>query len=51
VSKSRAESANEPGGLAGSTPSWVISLVGHLLILGSLWPIHMATTMFRETIV
>lgn len=39
------------GGSAGSTPSWVISLVGHLLILAALWPIHMATSIFRETIV
>jgi hypothetical protein len=55
VSNLRAESASDPspplGGFAGSTPSWVISLVGHLLILASLWPIHMATSMFHETIV
>jgi hypothetical protein len=55
VSKARAESASEltplPAGLTGSTPSWVISLVGHLLVLACLWPIHMATSMFRETIV
>jgi hypothetical protein len=55
VSKPRTDSANEPahalGALAGSKPSWVISLVGHLLVLACLWPIQMATNMFRETIV
>ena len=55
VSSPRPQSANEPlaapAGFAGSTPSWVISLVGHLLILAALWPIQMATSMFRETIV
>jgi hypothetical protein len=34
--------------LRGRTPSWVISLIGHLLILVSLWPIHFATMLFRE---
>ncbi len=32
----------------GRIPSWVISLIGHLLILVALWPIHFATMMFRE---
>jgi hypothetical protein len=32
----------------GRTPSWVISLIGHLLILVALWPIHFATMLFRE---
>ncbi|HEV7998529.1 MAG TPA: vWA domain-containing protein [Planctomycetaceae bacterium] len=34
--------------LRGKTPSWVISLIGHLLILVALWPIHFATMLFRE---
>jgi hypothetical protein len=29
-------------------PSWIISLVGHLLILVALWPIHFATMLLRE---
>ncbi len=32
----------------GRIPSWVISLVGHLLVLVALWPIHFATMLFRE---
>jgi hypothetical protein len=28
-------------------PSWVISLIGHLLVLVSLWPIHFATMLLR----
>src|SRR5262249_23844915 len=59
VSRSRVESAPAPApappaapsGLRGATPPWVISLVGHLLVLASLWPIHMATSMFQETVV
>jgi hypothetical protein len=55
VSHPRAESAPEPlavpNGIWGATPPWVISLVGHLLVLASLWPIHMATSMFQETVV
>jgi hypothetical protein len=29
-------------------PSWVVSLVGHLLVLVSLWPIHFAATLLSE---
>jgi hypothetical protein len=48
---STAEPASLPTGWLRSRPSWVISLVGHSLVLAALWPIHMATTMFQETIV
>ena len=34
-----------------SLPSWLISLVGHLLILAALWPIQLATSMIRDSIV
>jgi hypothetical protein len=47
----RAETAANPAegqaGLRAAVPSWVISLVGHLLILVSLWPIHFATMLLR----
>jgi hypothetical protein len=32
----------------GRIPSWVVSLVGHLLVLVALWPIHFATMLLRE---
>lgn len=59
VSHSRVESAPAPApaavaapsGLRGATPPWVISLIGHLLVLAALWPLHMATSMFQETAV
>jgi hypothetical protein len=57
VSHSRVESAPAPApvaapsGLWGATPPWVISLVGHLLVLAALWPLHMATSLFQETVV
>lgn len=49
--RSASDAAASPAGLTGSTPSWVISLICHLLVLASLWPIHMATSMFSETVV
>jgi hypothetical protein len=34
-----------------AVPPWVISLIGHLLVLASLWPIHFAATLFNEPVV
>lgn len=41
------EGAHQPEA-RGRIPSWVISLVGHLLVLVALWPIHFATMLLRE---